>query len=604
MPAGHAGNITFRREYKMKDYMKIYQEWLSNPYFDEDTKAELRAIEGDENEIKERFYMDLEFGTAGLRGVIGAGINRMNIYVVRRATQGLANYIIKQGGADKGVAIAYDSRHMSPEFAMEAAMTLAANGIKAYKFESLRPTPELSFAVRELGCIAGINITASHNPPEYNGYKVYWEDGAQFTPPHDKGVTEEVLAIEDLSTVKTTDEASAAAAGKYEVIGREIDDKYIAQVKAQVVNQKAIDEMQDQISIVYTPLHGTGNIPARRVMKELGFTHVYVVPEQELPDGGFPTVSYPNPEAAEAFSLGLKLAGEKNADLVLATDPDADRLGVYVKDAGSGEYIPLTGNMSGSLLCEYVLSQKKAAGKIPVSMQQQNMDWWPRIFWDQYCREELDANPNAFEDGSMTFSSESVKKGLEKFKYMWDQGWFPESGLTGNRETMQQLFVQKELVQVMLQPNYLSYLTENVPEGVELASYALPGVEGKPARCLGGSSSIWAVTNSSKHQEEAIEFVKFMTSKTAFSEDYAKFINPGLTNFELTSDNEAMQGYIDAGKNGFIPDIYVPVNITTEIQNTFLTDLEPNYLLGTYDIDYVTDQLNQLYEETYLSNLN
>ena len=349
----------------MKDYMKIYQEWLSNPYFDEDTKAELRAIEGDENEIKERFYMDLEFGTAGLRGVIGAGINRMNIYVVRRATQGLANYIIKQGGADKGVAIAYDSRHMSPEFAMEAAMTLAANGIKAYKFESLRPTPELSFAVRELGCIAGINITASHNPPEYNGYKVYWEDGAQFTPPHDKGVTEEVLAIEDLSTVKTTDQASAAAAGKYEVIGKEIDDKYIAQVKAQVVNQKAIDEMQDQISIVYTPLHGTGNIPARRVMKELGFTHVYVVPEQELPDGGFPTVSYPNPEAAEAFSLGLKLAGEKNADLVLATDPDADRLGVYVKDAGSGEYIPLTGNMSGSLLCEYVLSQKKAAGKIP-----------------------------------------------------------------------------------------------------------------------------------------------------------------------------------------------------------------------------------------------
>ena len=349
----------------MKDYMKIYQEWLSNPYFDEDTKAELRAIEGDENEIKERFYMDLEFGTAGLRGVIGAGINRMNIYVVRRATQGLANYIIKQGGADKGVAIAYDSRHMSPEFAMEAAMTLAANGIKAYKFESLRPTPELSFAVRELGCIAGINITASHNPPEYNGYKVYWEDGAQFTPPHDKGVTEEVLAIEDLSTVKTTDEASAAAAGKYEVIGREIDDKYIAQVKAQVVNQKAIDEMQDQISIVYTPLHGTGNIPARRVMKELGFTHVYVVPEQELPDGDLPTVSYPNPEAAEAFSLGLKLAGEKNADLVLATDPDADRLGVYVKDAGSGEYIPLTGNMSGSLLCEYVLSQKKAAGKIP-----------------------------------------------------------------------------------------------------------------------------------------------------------------------------------------------------------------------------------------------
>ena len=353
----------------MKDYMKIYQEWLSNPYFDEATKEELRAIEGNENEIKERFYMDLEFGTAGLRGIIGAGINRMNIYVVRRATQGLANYIIKQGAANKGVAIAYDSRHMSPEFAMEAAMTLSANGIKAYKFESLRPTPELSFAVRELGCVAGINITASHNPPEYNGYKVYWEDGAQFTPPHDKGVTEEVLAIEDLSTVKTTDEASATAAGLYQVIGQEIDDKYIAQVKAQVVNQKAIDEMQDQITIVYTPLHGTGNIPARRVMKEIGFTHVYVVPEQELPNGDFPTVSYPNPEAKEAFELGLKLAKEKDADLVLATDPDADRLGVYVKDTKSGEYIPLTGNMSGSLLCEYVLSQKQAAGKIPADGQ-------------------------------------------------------------------------------------------------------------------------------------------------------------------------------------------------------------------------------------------
>ena len=349
----------------MKDYMKIYNEWLTNPYFDEATKEELRAIAGDENEIKERFYMDLEFGTAGLRGVIGAGINRMNIYVVRRATQGLANYIIKQGGASKGVAIAYDSRHMSPEFAMEAAMTLAANGIKAYKFESLRPTPELSFAVRELGCIAGINITASHNPPEYNGYKVYWEDGAQFTPPHDKGVTEEVLAIEDLSTVKVTDEASATTAGLYQVIGADIDDKYIAQVKAQVVNQAAIDKMQDQITIIYTPLHGTGNIPARRVMKELGFTHVYVVPEQELPDGDFPTVSYPNPESREAFELGLKMAKEKDADLVLATDPDADRLGVYVKDTKSGDYIPLTGNMSGSLLCEYVLSQKAAAGKIP-----------------------------------------------------------------------------------------------------------------------------------------------------------------------------------------------------------------------------------------------
>ena len=349
----------------MKDYKKIYEEWLSNPYFDEETKEELRAIADNENEIKERFYMDLEFGTAGLRGVIGAGINRMNIYVVRRATQGLANYIIKQGGASKGVAIAYDSRHMSPEFADEAARTLAANGIVAYKFESLRPTPELSFAVRELGCIAGINVTASHNPPEYNGYKVYWEDGAQFTPPHDKGVTEEVLAIEDLSTVKTMSASDAKAAGLYKVIGAEIDDKYIAHVKAQVVNQDAIDKMQDDIKIVYTPLHGTGNIPVRRVLKEIVFTHVYVVPEQELPDGDFPTVSYPNPEAAEAFALGLGMAKKLDADLVLATDPDADRLGVYVKDSKSGEYIPLTGNMSGSLLCEYVLSQKAAKNAIP-----------------------------------------------------------------------------------------------------------------------------------------------------------------------------------------------------------------------------------------------
>ena len=353
----------------MKDYRSIYEEWLSNPYFDEATKEELQRIKDDDNEIKERFYQDLEFGTAGLRGVIGAGINRMNIYVVRKATQGLANYIIKQGGAHKGVAIAYDSRHMSPEFAEEAALTLAANGIKAYKFESLRPTPELSFAVRKLGCIAGLNITASHNPPEYNGYKVYWEDGAQFTPPHDQGVTAEVLAITDISTVKTTTRQEAVAADKYEIIGASVDDAYIAQVKAQVMNQSAIDEMKDELSIVYTPLHGTGNVPARRVLKELGFTQVYVVPEQELPDGDFPTVSYPNPEAEEAFQLGLSLAKEKDADLVLATDPDADRLGVYVKDYKSGEYIPLTGNMSGSLLCEYVLSQRQERGDIPADGQ-------------------------------------------------------------------------------------------------------------------------------------------------------------------------------------------------------------------------------------------
>ena len=349
----------------MKDYMKIYQEWLSNPYFDEATKEELRAIEGNENEIKERFYMDLEFGTAGLRGIIGAGINRMNIYVVRRATQGLANYIIKQGAANKGVAIAYDSRHMSPEFAMEAAMTLAANGIKAYKFESLRPTPELSYAVRELKCVAGINITASHNPPEYNGYKVYWEDGAQITPPHDSGIMGEVKSISDWNTVKTMDKAEAEKAGLFQVIGKEVDDAYMAELKKQVIHMDAIEKEGKNLKIVYTPLHGTGNIPARRILKELGFENVYVVKEQELPDGDFPTVSYPNPEAAEAFELGLKLAKEVDADLVLATDPDADRLGVRVKDK-NGEYHDLTGNMSGCLLANYELSQRKAVnGSLP-----------------------------------------------------------------------------------------------------------------------------------------------------------------------------------------------------------------------------------------------
>ncbi len=347
-------------------YMEVYNEWMTNPYFDEETKAELAAIKDDENEIKERFYTDLAFGTAGLRGIIGAGINRMNKYVVRKATQGLANYIIAQGGQNKGVAIAYDSRRMSPEFSLEAALCLAANGIKAYRFESLRPTPELSFAVRELGCIAGINITASHNPPEYNGYKVYWEDGAQFTPPHDQGVTKEVLAITDLSTVKTMSEEDALASGLYEVIGKEIDDKYIAALKTQVKHPEAIEAMKDKLTIVYTPLHGTGNIPARRVLKELGFENVYVVPEQELPDGEFPTVSYPNPEAAEAFELALKLAKEKDADLVLATDPDADRLGVYVKDH-DGDYKVLTGNMSGCLLADYTIGQTKAlnGGKLP-----------------------------------------------------------------------------------------------------------------------------------------------------------------------------------------------------------------------------------------------
>ncbi|MCI9153952.1 phospho-sugar mutase [Lachnospiraceae bacterium] len=340
------------------EYKERYQEWLSNPYFDADTKAELEGIKEDDNEIKERFYMDLEFGTAGLRGIIGAGTNRMNIYTVRKATQGLANYIIKNGSADKGVAIAYDSRRMSPEFADEAALCLAANGIKAYVFESLRPTPELSFAVRKLSCIAGINITASHNPPEYNGYKVYWADGAQITPPHDKGIMDEVKAVEDYTTMKTMSLDAAKEKGLYESIGADIDDAYIAELKKQVKHQDAIDAAAKDLKIVYTPLHGTGNIPARRILKELGFENVYVVKEQELPDGEFPTVSYPNPEAAEAFELGLKLAKEIDADIVLATDPDADRLGVRVKDK-NGEYHTLTGNMSGCLLADYEIGEKK-----------------------------------------------------------------------------------------------------------------------------------------------------------------------------------------------------------------------------------------------------
>ena len=348
------------------DYKAIYESWLENPYFDDATKAELRAIADDENEIKERFYMDLEFGTAGLRGVIGAGTNRMNIYVVRKATQGLANYIASVGKQSQGVAIAFDSRRMSPEFAQEAALCLAANGIKAYIFESLRPTPELSYAVRKLHCAAGINITASHNPPEYNGYKVYWEDGAQITPPHDTGIMAEVKAITDYSTVKTMDKDEAVKAGLYEVIGQAIDDSYMEELKSQVIHMDAIKEMAKDLKIVYSPLHGTGNIPARRVLKELGFEQVHVVKEQELPDGEFPTVSYPNPEADEAFTLGLKLAEEIDADLVLATDPDADRLGVRVKDSKTGEYHTLTGNMSGCLLEEYELSQKLARdGSLP-----------------------------------------------------------------------------------------------------------------------------------------------------------------------------------------------------------------------------------------------
>lgn len=347
------------------DARKRYEEWLENPYFDEATKSELKNIAEDEKEIEERFYRDLEFGTGGLRGIIGAGTNRMNIYTVRKATQGLSNFILKEKAEKKGVAIAFDSRNMSPEFAEEAALCLVANGIKAYIFPSLRPTPMLSFALRELGCTAGIVVTASHNPPEYNGYKVYWEDGAQITYPKDEQIISEVNGVTDYAKVKTMSREEAEKAGLYQVIGSEIDDKYIEALKSLAIHPEIIRQEAQNLKIVYTPLHGTGNIPVRRILKELGFEKVYVVKEQELPDGNFPTVSYPNPEDKNAFRLALELAKEVDADIVLATDPDADRLGVYAKDGKTGEYMSFTGNMSGMLILEYILSQRKALGTLP-----------------------------------------------------------------------------------------------------------------------------------------------------------------------------------------------------------------------------------------------
>lgn len=349
------------------NYQEEFNFWLNDEYFDEDTKKELLAIRNDEKEIEDRFYKELEFGTGGLRGVIGAGTNRMNIYTVRKATQGLANYILKQGGKEKGVAIAYDSRRKSPEFADEAALCLAANGIKAYVFDALRPTPELSFALRQLGCISGIVITASHNPPEYNGYKAYWEDGAQVTAPKDKEIITEVKNVTDYHDVKTMDKEEAIKAGLYQVIGADIDDAYMTELKKQIIHPEIIKEMADDIKIVYSPFHGTGNVPVRRILSELGFKHVYVVPEQELPDPDFTTLDYPNPEDPKAFTLALKLAKEKNADIVLATDPDADRLGIYALDTKSGEYVPFTGNMSGMLIAEYILRERTATATMPAN---------------------------------------------------------------------------------------------------------------------------------------------------------------------------------------------------------------------------------------------
>lgn len=347
------------------NYIDKYNKWCNEESFDEATKKELELIKGNDKEIEDRFYKDLEFGTAGLRGIIGAGTNRMNRYTVTKATQGLANYIIKQGGQERGVAIAFDSRNMSPEFSKWAALCLNANGIKTYRFNTLRPTPELSFAIRELGCIAGIVITASHNPPEYNGYKAYWEDGAQIVAPRDKEIIEEVQNVKSYSEIKTITLQEAVTKGLYNTIGKEIDERYIEELKKLVLNPEIVREQGKTLKIVYTPLHGTGNIPVQRILKELGFENVYVVKEQELPDGKFPTVEYPNPEDPKAFKLALELAKKEDADIVLATDPDADRLGIYVKDFATGEYINYTGNMSALLIAEYELSQKKEKGILP-----------------------------------------------------------------------------------------------------------------------------------------------------------------------------------------------------------------------------------------------
>lgn len=347
------------------DYLKEYERWCTEPAFDEKTKKELLEIKGNDEEIKDRFYKELEFGTAGLRGVIGMGTNRMNKYTVGKATQGLANYIIEQGTQDKGVAISYDSRRMSDEFSLQTALILNANGIKTYLFEKLRPVPELSFAVRQLGCTAGIMITASHNPPKYNGYKVYWDDGSQIVAPRDKDIIAKVRAISDFKEIKTISKEEAVNKGLFNVVGTEMDDKYINTLKSLVLNPEIVKEEGKKLKIVYTPLHGTGNTVTSRLLKELGFENVYVVPEQEKPDGNFPTVDYPNPEDKKAFKLALELAKKVDADVVLANDPDADRLGIYAKDTKTGEYMTYTGNMSALLIAEYRISQMKEKGLLP-----------------------------------------------------------------------------------------------------------------------------------------------------------------------------------------------------------------------------------------------
>ncbi|MBQ7066749.1 MAG: phospho-sugar mutase [Lachnospiraceae bacterium] len=394
------------------NYKDAYGFWLKSNFFDEETKKELLSIEKDEKEIEDRFYKELEFGTGGLRGVIGAGTNRMNFYTVRKATQGLANYIKKQKTEDMGVAIAYDSRKFSPEFALEAALCLCANGIKAYLFDALRPTPELSFAVRHLGCTAGIVVTASHNPPEYNGYKVYWADGGQITAPRDKEIINEVKAVESYYAAKTMEKEEAIEKGLLISIGEEIDDAYMAELKKQIIHPDVIKEMAEEIKIVYTPLHGTGNIPVRRILSELGFQKVYVVKEQELPDSNFSTVSYPNPEDPKAFTLALELAKKVSADIILATDPDADRLGIYALDKESGEYIPFTGNMSGMLIAEYILSEKTKTNTMP----------------DNPALVKTVVTTNMADVLAADYNVE-LKEVLTGFKYIGEQiKWFEETG--------------------------------------------------------------------------------------------------------------------------------------------------------------------------------
>ncbi|MCL2204608.1 MAG: phospho-sugar mutase [Defluviitaleaceae bacterium] len=347
------------------DYMNVYRRWLADPAIDAATKAELEALAGNDTEIQDRFFKELEFGTGGMRGVLGAGSNRLNIYTIRKATQGLANYILASDAykPGMGVAIAHDCRRMSPEFSTEAALVLNANGIRTYVFDALRPTPLLSFAVRELECVSGIVVTASHNPPEYNGYKVYWSDGGQCPYPRDEAIIAEVNKITDFSMVKTMTLEEAKAKRLYNIASPDIDDAFIAHVKNCCANPEIIPP--SDIKIVFTPLHGAGNISTQRALRETGFQHVYVVPQQEAPDGDFPTVGYPNPEDKKAFTLALELAREKDADIVVATDPDCDRVGVAVKHGG--DYTLLTGNQTGAILTEYLLSQMKAKGTLPAN---------------------------------------------------------------------------------------------------------------------------------------------------------------------------------------------------------------------------------------------